>query len=219
MAQITDEINSVEIDHPSTWLEVLKKSAISVVREDDCSLLNDDVAYCELPETEHEKFKSEIKDEAVFHDQWDEIDLERRVVRHSVQYVEAWNSIIAILIKYGIDRISKKWFMEPTDAEVYINKFCSYDLPADAVVGGEWELPEWYINDVDDINAPFWDFEFPGFDGFIRSVKKTDKEDILEVEYWIYKRDIAHCNGYYQHCDSGKAMVDISTHRRWMIEQ
>ena len=97
-------------------------------------------------------------------------------------------------------------------------KIETYVLPEDAVVGGSWNLPEHYIDTYDSINAPFWDIEEPEFVGFIKSVEKTDEDNILKVEYWIYRLNKAHCAGYYQHWSTGTAMVDIKTHRRWDVE-
>ena len=93
-----------------------------------------------------------------------------------------------------------------------------YVLPEDAVVGGSWNLPDHYIDTYDSINAPYWDIEEPEFTGYIKSVKKTDNPDQVEVEYWIERRDHAHCAGYYSHWSTGTAMVDIKTHRRWDVE-
>jgi hypothetical protein len=56
-----NEINSVEFNQPSEWLDALKLSASIAVRENDASLINDDIVYCDLTETEYEKFKSQIK--------------------------------------------------------------------------------------------------------------------------------------------------------------
>ena len=92
-----------------------------------------------------------------------------------------------------------------------------YDLPEEAIIGGEWQLPKSYIDIYDNINAPYWDFPFPEFTAFIKSVEKTDKEGILLVEYYVYRRDHAHCAGYYSHWSTGTAMVDIKTHRRWDV--
>lgn len=93
----------------------------------------------------------------------------------------------------------------------------TYVLPEDAVVGGSWNLPEHYIDTYDSINAPYWDIEEPEFTGYIKSVKKTDNPDQVEVEYWIYRRDHAHCAGYYQKWDTGKALVDVKSHKRWNV--
>ena len=212
-----NEIDSVEFNQPSEWLDALKLSASIAVRENDASLINDDIVYCELTETEYEKFKSQIKGEAVFHDQWDEINLERRVVRYSKEYVTAWNSIVEILLKYDISKVSKKWLETPTDSSELIDKFCHYELPSSAVVGGVWDLPDRYVNGIDDPEAPHWDFNFAGFSGFIKSITKTDDPNQVKVEYCVYRRNTAHCDGFYEFWDKGVAMVDISTHRRWKL--
>ena len=222
MSKAIDEINAITFDRPSKWLEVLKKSAISAVNKNDCSLIDDDSTYCEMTESEYEEFITARKEEAYYHDQWDEDDLQRRIVRRSKECVDAWNEIIEILILNGVDKVNKKWFMKPTDASELISKFCDYTLPDDAVVGGEWNLPEWYIGGVDDPSAPYWQFEFVGFIGYIRSVKKpdvteTDDPNILKVEYWIYRCNSAHCDGYYSRWSTGTAMVNISSHRRWNV--
>ena len=93
----------------------------------------------------------------------------------------------------------------------------SYVLPEQAVVGGKWELPKSYIDTYDSINAPYWDFPYPEFTAYISSVKKTDDPNILEIEYRVYRSNPAHCSGYYQYWDDGKAKVNISTHRRWNV--
>ena len=223
MSKAIDEINEITFDRPSKWLEVLKKSAISAVNENDCSLIDDDSTYCEMTESEYERIKEAIKEEAYYHDVRDEDKLVSRIVRHSNEYVDVWNELIEILILNGLDKVNKKWFMKPTDASELISKFCDYTLPSDAVVGGEWSLPEWYIGGVNNPVAPDWNFSVSGFTGYIRSVKKpdvteTDAPNILKVEYWIYKRNSAHCDGYYSRWSTGTAMVNILSHRRWNVE-
>ena len=94
----------------------------------------------------------------------------------------------------------------------------TYVLPEDAVIGGEWNLPKSYIAMYDAPEAPYWDIEEPEFNGYIKSVKETDDPNILLVEYWIYRLDKAHCDGYYSRWTTGKAMVDVNTHRRWDVE-
>ena len=93
-----------------------------------------------------------------------------------------------------------------------------YDLPEQAVIGSSWELPTSYIDTYDSINAPYWDIEEPQYMGYIRSVKKTDDPDQVEVEYYIYRQNNAHCSGYYGLWTTGKALVDINTHRRWDVD-
>ena len=137
----------------------------------------------------YEEIKAAIKEESYFHDQCEENDLVDRVMRSTKE-----------------------------DAVHLIDEFCHYDLPSDAVVGREWNLPQSYINGVESIDAPYWEFSFPEFIGFIKSVEKTDEENILKVEYWIYRSNAAHCSGYYGFWDSGKALVNIKTHRRWNVE-
>ena len=212
------EIEAVEMNQPSDWLEVLKESAKEAVCENDTNMINDDVTDCEMPDSEYVNFVAAIKKEMFYHDQWDSLNLERRIVRHSAQCVDAYNKIINILIKYGVGKVSKKWLETPTDSDVFIEKFCHYELPADAKVGGSWELPKWYIDGVESINAPYWEFSFSEFIGFIKSVTATDNPDQVEVEYYIYRLDKAHCAGYYQKWDTGKAIVDVKTHRRWDVE-
>ena len=94
----------------------------------------------------------------------------------------------------------------------------TYVLPEDAVVGGSWNLPRSYIEGVESINAPYWDFEEAEFTAYIKSISVTDDQNILKVEYWIYRRDHGHCSGYYGFWASGTAMVDVNTHRRWDVE-
>ena len=94
----------------------------------------------------------------------------------------------------------------------------AYDLPEQAIVGGSWELPESYIDTYDSINAPYWDIEEPEFNGYIKSVKETDDPNILLVEYCVYRLNKAHCDGYYSRWTTGKAMVNVNTHRRWDVE-
>ena len=93
----------------------------------------------------------------------------------------------------------------------------TYDLPENAIIGGSWELPRAFIDTYDAPNVPYWDIEEPEFNGYIKSVKETTDPNIVEVEYYVYRQNNAHCNGYYQYWDSGKAMVNTSTHRRWNV--
>lgn len=214
-----DEIKAVEMNQPSEWLEVLKESAKEAICENDANMIDDDVTDCEMPDSEYVDFVAAIKKEMFYHDQWDSLNLERRIVRNSKEYVNAYNEIINILLKYGVGKVSKNWLMEATDSDVFIEKFCHYELPADAVVGGKWSLPDWYIYSVNSPDAPIWDFSFAEFDGYIESVTETEDKDILKIKYRIYRRNSAHCDGYYQHWDSGTALVNIKTHRRWNVEQ
>ena len=94
----------------------------------------------------------------------------------------------------------------------------TYVLPSDAVVGGEWNLPNSFIDTYDEIKAPYWDFPYPEFTAYIKSVKETEKKGILLVEYYVYRLDKAHCDGYYSRWTTGKALVDVNTHRRWDVE-
>ena len=91
-----------------------------------------------------------------------------------------------------------------------------YILPENAVVGGEWNLPDSYENGINNPEAPHWAFDVVGCTAYIKSVKTTDKEGILLVEYCVYRRDRTNDDGHYQHWDSGTAMVDINTRRRWI---
>ena len=93
----------------------------------------------------------------------------------------------------------------------------TYVLPEQAVVGGKWELPKSYIDTYDSINAPYWELEEPEFSAYIKSVEKTDSPNILEIEYWVYRANPAHCAGYYELWDKGTALVNIATHRRWNV--
>lgn len=93
----------------------------------------------------------------------------------------------------------------------------SYVLPENAIIGKSWDLPKAFIDAYDSPKAPYWDLEEQEFNGYIKSVKETEKKGILLIEYWVYKSNRAHCAGYYQYWDSGKAMVDTSTHRRWNV--
>lgn len=213
-----DEIKAVEFDHPSDWLDALKDSAIESIRTNNI-YIDDDYQCCEMQPDEYGKFKEAIKKEAHYHDQWDVINLERRIVRNSKEYVDLWNKIIEILMKYDKSgMINNKWLQTPVNSSVLIDKFCHYDLPSDAVIGGEWNLPKWYIYGKNNPEAPYWDFEFSEFNGYIKSVSVTEDQNILKVEYWIYRRNVAHCDGYYGLWDTGKAMVDVETHRRWNVE-
>lgn len=129
-----------------------------------------------------------IKNEAYYHDQWAVINLQ--------------------------DHIDDM----PEEAESLINEFCHYDLPTDAVVGKEWQLPDWFIQGNNNPEAPWWKFSYPGFTAYIKSVKRTKDADILEVEYQLYKSNDAHCSGYYARWCTGTAMVNTKTHRRWNID-
>lgn len=92
-----------------------------------------------------------------------------------------------------------------------------YDLPENATIGGEWNLPEHFVDTYDSINAPYWDFPFPEFTAYIKAVTPTNDPNIVEVEYYVYRLDRAHCAGYYSHWSTGTAMVDIKTHKRWDV--
>lgn len=104
------------------------------------------------------------------------------------------------------------------EADSLIDEFCHYDLPSDAEVGGSWDLPDWYIDNRDIPNAPYWKFSYPEFTAYIKSVKRTNDPNILEIEYWLYRSNPAHCSGYYHYWDNGKAMVNTKTHRRWNVD-
>ena len=131
--------------------------------------------------------KEAIKNEAYYHDQWDSYNLVERVI-HSTK-----------------------------EASKLIDDFNRYDLPEKAKVGGSWELPDWYINGNNNPEAPYFSFSFCEFTAYIKAVTPTDDPDILEIEYWVYRSNPAHCSGYYHKWDTGKARVNISTHRRWNV--
>ena len=132
--------------------------------------------------------KKAIKNEAWFHDQWDEYNLVESVM-HSTK--------------------------EETDK--LIDEFNHYDLPSSAEVGKSWNLPDWFIQGNNSPEAPYFSFSFCEFNAYISSVKKTDDPDILEIEYRVYRSNPAHCSGYYHYWDNGKAMVNVKTHRRWNV--
>lgn len=134
-----------------------------------------------------EKVKESIKNEAYFHDGWDNYNLVESVM-HSTK-----------------------------EAAKLIDAFNHYDLPASAKVGKSWELPKWFIQGNNSPEAPYFSFSFSEFTAYIKSVTPTDDPDILEIEYWVYRSNPAHCSGYYHKWDTGKAMVDVSTHRRWNV--
>lgn len=212
------EINSIEFDYPSEWLDVLKASAIECIQKNNgLSILDDDYSCCEMQPNEYKKFKKLIKDEMYFHEQWDMVNLEHEVVRRSKEYVDAWNHVLQILTEFEI-KVPNSWYMVPTDPSVILNMFCHYDLPSDAIVGEEWKLPDWYIEGNNSPEAPWWKFSYPGFTAYIKAVKRTKDSDILEVEYQLYKSNDAHCSGYYARWCTGVAMVNIATHRRWNVD-
>lgn len=132
--------------------------------------------------------KETIKNEAWFHDQWDEYNLVESIM-HSTK----------------------------EEASKIIDEFNRYDLPEKAKVGGSWDLPDWYIAGNNSPEAPYWSFSFSEFTAYIKAVTLTDDPDILEIEYWVYRSNPAHCSGYYHKWDTGKARVNISTHRRWNV--
>ena len=134
------------------------------------------------------EIKETIKNEAWFHDQWDEYNLVE-CIKHSTK----------------------------EEADNLIDNFCRYDLPENAKVGGSWDLPDWFIQGNNSPEAPYFSFSFCEFSAYISSIKQTGDPDILEIEYRVYRSNPAHCSGYYQYWDSGKAMVNISTHRRWNV--
>lgn len=132
--------------------------------------------------------KEAIKNEAWFHDQWDEYNLVESIM-HSTK----------------------------EEASKLIDEFNHYDLPSSAEIGKSWNLPDWFIQGNNSPEAPYFSFSFCEFSAYISSVKKTDNSDILEIEYRIYRSNPAHCAGYYSHWSAGTAMVDIKTHRRWNV--
>ena len=134
------------------------------------------------------KIKEIIKNEAWFHDQWDEYNL-MECIAHSTK----------------------------EEADKLIDEFNHYDLPSSAEIGKSWNLPDWFIQGNNSPEAPYWSFAFCEFTAYIKAVKPTDDPDTVEVEYYVYRQNNAHCNGYYGLWDTGKAMVDISTHRRWNV--
>ena len=93
----------------------------------------------------------------------------------------------------------------------------TYDLPSNAKAGRTYDLPKGFIFGIDNVSAPYWELGEPDFTAFIHSVKKTANPNILEIEYWVYRSNNARCSGYYHYWDNGKAMVDVSTHRRWNV--
>ena len=134
-----------------------------------------------------EEVKESIKKEAYFHDGWDSYNLVESVM-HSTK-----------------------------EASKLIDEFNHYDLPSSAEVGKSWDLPDWFIQGNNSPKAPYWHFSFCEFNAYIKSVTPTDDPDIVEVEYYVYRQNNAHCNGYYGLWDTGKAKVNISTHRRWNV--
>ena len=213
---VIKEINSIHFNHQSDWLDALKESAVEAVCENDSDLIDDNFNYCEMTKDDYSKFKATIKDESYYHDQWDVVNLERRIVRYSEEYTNVWNKIVNILMEYGVDKINNIWISKATDEDILIDEFCHYDLPSSAVVG-EWQLPNWYIAGNNSPEAPYWSFSFSEFTAYIKAVTPTDDPDILEIEYWVYRSNPAHCNGYYHKWDTGKARVNVSTHRRWNV--
>lgn len=215
---VIKEINSINFDHDSEWLDVLKASAIECIQKNNgLSILDDDYSCCEMTASEYKKFKKAIKEESYFHEQWDLINLEQEIVRKSHEYVDAWNRILHILTEYGI-KVPSSWFMVPTDKSVMVNMFCHYDLPSDAVVGRQWDLPDWFIEGNNSPKAPWWKFSYPEFTAYIKSVKRTNEPNILEIEYWLYRANNAHCSGYYARWCTCKARVNTTTHRRWNVD-
>ena len=93
----------------------------------------------------------------------------------------------------------------------------SYDLPSNAKDGGKWDLPKGFIFGIDTVSAPYWDIGEPDFTAFIKAVKGTNNPSILEIEYWVYRSNNAYCSGYYGLWDTGKARVNLATHRRWNV--
>ena len=134
-----------------------------------------------------EEVKELIKKEAYFHDGWDNYNLVESVM-HSTK-----------------------------EASKLIDQFNHFDLPASAKVGKSWNLPDWFIQGNNSPEAPYWSFSFSEFTAYIKAVTPTDDPNIVEVEYYVYRQNNAHCSGYYGLWDTGKAMVDISTHRRWNV--
>ena len=77
---VIKEINSIHFNHQSDWLDALKESAVEAVCENDSDLIDDNFNYCEMTKDDYSKFKTAIKEESYYHDQWDVINLERRIV-------------------------------------------------------------------------------------------------------------------------------------------
>ena len=134
------------------------------------------------------EIKEAIKQEAYYHDHWDEYNLVESILHATKE-----------------------------EASKMINEFNHYDLPASAVEGGSWELPKWYIAGNNSPEAPYWYFSFCEFTAYIKAVTPTADPDIVEVEYYVYRQNNAHCIGYYHKWDTGKARVNVSTHRRWNV--
>ena len=89
--------------------------------------------------------KKAIKNEAWFHDQWDEYNLVESVV-HSTK----------------------------EEASKIIDELNHYDLPSSAEAGRSWNLPDWFIQGNNSPEAPYFSFSFCEFNAYISSVKKTD---------------------------------------------
>ena len=81
-----NEINAINFDHPCDWLDALKESAIDAVRENDANMIDDDDTDCEMTDSEYVDFVAATKKEMFFHDEWDRLNLERRIVRNSKEY-------------------------------------------------------------------------------------------------------------------------------------
>jgi hypothetical protein len=216
LEQARSEINSVNFNRPSWWLEKVKASAIASIRTNNIHIV-DDYDCCTMQHGEFVSFKDAIINEAEWHDTRDLVNLENRIVRSSKEYVDAWNEIIEILMKYDkTGRIDNKWLQTPVDSSVLIGEFCRYDLPADAFIDGSWDLPDNFINGSAP-NAPTWDLNFPEFTAYIKSTSSTSYQDLVEVEYYVYKLNTTHWDGYYELWSTEKAVVNTKTHRRWKL--
>ena len=217
MTQFIDEINSVNLNHPSRWLDQVKASAIESIRTNNIRIA-DDYDSCTMQHGEYLSFKDAIINEAEWHDTSDLMTLENRIVRLSKEYVDAWNAIIEILMKYDKSgRINNKWLQTPVNSSVLIGEFCRYDLPDDAYIDGSWDLPD-NFTDISAPNAPSWDFGFAEFTAYIKSTSSTSYQDLVEVEYYVYKLDTAHWGAYYTLWSTEKALVDTKAHTRFRLK-
>lgn len=221
MEKIIAEINEVKFSHRSNWFDRLKTSAIDAVKSNFKMVdFTDDYNDTMQPD-EYTKFRSVIAAEAKFHDEQDVIALENSIVRHSREYVDAWNTIGDILMKYDEKGwwYRHNWFEEPISADALIDEFCHYDLPEDegAAVGKSWDLPDHFIV-PDAPTTPYWDFSYDGFTAYIKSITPTDDPDQVEVEYCTYRLDETHGEFYFSLWNTAKAIVNTKTHRRWSVE-
>lgn len=222
---LVEEIKQVQMPKgwPTDWLDELKSEMIDQIVDAEGIPSNLNSCGCNggesLPKETSEKLSQLIKAEDFWHDGWDAVNLEAKVACHASAYVDTWNKIGEILFQYDTNH-DREWYQEhwmqtPTPMEEIVEEYIHYELPKDAEVGKCWDLPDNFISFRDEPDAPSWDFGFPEFRAYISAIRATEYPDLLQVDYVVYRRNEAHCEGYYGVWDTDTAYVNTKTCRRW----